>query len=62
MDTEEILRQLEKKLTEQRDDAKRYEKHCKEEKYYEYWCGHNGGVIYTLENVIIRIKEQYGQL
>ena len=62
MDTEEIIRQLEQKLTEQKDDAKRYEEHCNEEKNYEYWCGHNGGVIYTLENVIIRIKEQYGQL
>ena len=61
MNTEEIIRQLEQKLTEQKDDAKRDEEHCKEEKNYEYWCGHNGGVIYTLENVIIRIKEQNGQ-
>ena len=61
MNTEEIIRQLEKKLTEQKDDAKRYEEHCKEEKDYEYWCGHNGGVIYTLENVIKQIKEQNGQ-
>jgi hypothetical protein len=57
-DTEKIIFQLEKKLTEEKDHAKRYEEHCRDEKNYSHWNGHNGGVVYTLENVIKLIKEQ----
>tara|TARA_Y100001951_G_C11122585_1_gene173659 strand:+ start:43 stop:228 length:186 start_codon:yes stop_codon:yes gene_type:complete len=61
MDIDKLILELEKKLTEDKDHAKRYEEHCKEEENYDYWCGNNGGVIYTLENVIKLIKEQNGQ-
>ena len=60
-DTEKIILQLEKKLTEEKDHAKRYKEHCKEEESYNHWHGHNGGVVYTLENVIKLIKEHNGQ-
>jgi len=56
--TEKIILQLEKKLNQEKDDAKRYALHCKEEENYNHWCGHNGGVIFTLENVIKQIKEE----
>ena len=61
IDTEKIILKLEKKLTEEKDHAKRFEEHCKEDESYNHWHGHNGGVVYTLENVIKLIKEHNGQ-
>jgi hypothetical protein len=54
---DKIITELRKEIAEQKDDAKRYETHCKEEKDYDYWCGYNGGVIFILERIIQTIKE-----